>query len=125
MQDTKGVGYGIFSSLGNVGQAASGLMSTFARQGEFAEQIRRLRQEKAQMVGLATAKTGASGVEMTSASSVQYLNDLSAEYDRAISAAKSNSRLSLISGLVGVGAGLAGGGASTYKVLGDINNWWA
>lgn len=125
MQDIKGLGYGIFSSLGNVGQAASGLMSAYARQGEFSEQLRRLRQEKASTLGLANAKTGASGVEMTSASSVQYLNDLSAEFDRAIAATKRNSTLSLVSGIIGVGAGLVGGGASTYKTLADINNWWA
>lgn len=120
-----GIGFGILSTLGNVGQAASGLMSTYARQGEFAEQLRRLRMEKQSTVGLAAAKTGASGVEMTSASSVQYLNDLSSEFDRAIAMTKNTAQQALISGVVGAGSSLLGGGASTYKGLGDINNWWA
>jgi hypothetical protein len=118
-----GVGFAIAQGLGLAGQFASGLMSAQARQGEFAEQLRRLEMQKRQTVGLATAKTGASGVEFTSASTQQYLASLASEFDRSIDNLRDVGRVTSMTDMLGAFSNLLGGSAGLVGSLGKANNW--
>lgn len=118
-----GIGYGIVSSLGLAGQFASGIMSANARQGEFAEQVRQIGLKRDLTLGTATAKVAASGIESGSASTVNYLKNLTAEFDREIANVKKTAKTAQTADLIGSLAGLVGGGAQTYGALGTANNW--
>ncbi len=118
-----GAGFAIAQGLGLAGQFASGIMSAQSRQAEFAEQLRRLRLQKEQTVGLATAKSGASGVEFTSASTQHYLTSLTSEFDRAISNVQRAGRTTNLTDMLGTFSNLLGGGAGMFGALGKANNW--
>lgn len=108
------IGPAIVAGLGVAGQLASGLMSARARRAEFDEQIRGLTIKRDQTVGIATAKAAASGVEIGSRSTTEYLKSLTSELNREIgnyvSARNTTYRANLLSlftnGLAG-GAGVA------------------
>lgn len=119
-----GTGFAVASALGAAGQLASGIMSAQSRQGEFAEQLRRLKLKKDQTVGLAAARSGASGVEFSSASTQQYLASLTDEFDLGISRLKSTASMTGIMDLIGNFSSLLGAGASASGALGKANNWW-
>lgn len=119
-----GLAFGALSSLGTVGQFAGSLMGAFGRRDQAKEGIRALQMQKAQTVGLAAARSGASGVEMTSASTMEYLSGLGAEFDRAISLQKRAASTGFALDLLGAGSGLIGGAANVYGGLGQLNNWW-
>lgn len=118
-----GIGFGIVSALGLAGQFASGVMSAKARQGEFAEQIRKTGLERDITVGTAFSKVGASGIEMDSPSTVNYLKTLTGEFNREISNLRKTAAATKTADMIGNLAGLAGGGAQTYSALGQANNW--
>jgi hypothetical protein len=118
-----GIGMGIVSSLGLAGQFASGIMSAKARQGEFAETVRRIGRERDITVGSAIAKVGASGIEMDSASTVNYLKALTDEFNREIKNVQKTAKATKTADMIGNLAGIFGGGAQTYSALGQANNW--
>jgi hypothetical protein len=118
-----GLAFGALSTLGTIGQFAGNLMGASARRAQMRDQIRAMEMKKAQVVGLAAAKSGASGVEGTSASTMSYLQGLGAEYDLAIGRQKQANSAADLANNIGSIASLFGGGAQMYKGLGDINNW--
>lgn len=119
-----GVGSAAVSALGVAGQFASGLMSAKARQAEFAQQLRALEMKKEQTIGLARARAAASGVEMSSSSTTDYLAGLADEFDTEIGYLRSAKRTSGNAALIGSLSGLVGGGAQTYLGLAQANNFW-
>lgn len=119
-----GVGPFALSLLGTAGQFGSNLMGAFARRGEMQDRIRELKLEKASTIGLALAKSGASGAAGSSSSTQDYLAGLGAEFDRAIAKTEDAKGMAFISGLLGGGAQAVGGGARAYTGLAEINNWW-
>lgn len=119
-----GTGFAVASILGTAGQFASGILSAQARQGEFAEQLRRLEQKKRYTIGLATAKTGASGVEFSSASTQHYLASLTSEFDRAIAATRDAKSLGGVLDTFGIVSGGISNLAGMAGTLGKANNWW-
>lgn len=116
-----GLGFGIASMLGTVGQTASGLMSTQSRVSQISDEIRNAQMRKAQTVGLAGAKSGASGVEFSSASTQHYLTSLGSEFDREIASLRDLRSTTQVTGAIGALAGLVGGGANTAKDLWALN----
>jgi hypothetical protein len=101
-----------------------GIVSAKARQGEFAEQIRRIGMQRDQTVGLATAKSAASGVELSSVSTVDYLKRLTYEFDREISNVRKTADATKTADMLSLFAGGVGGGAQIYGKLGAANNWF-
>ena len=112
------------SLIGTAGQAVSGLMGAFGRRQELTDHIRELKLEKSSTIGLAGAKSGASGVEGTSSSTQDYLAGLGAEFDRAIAKTENARSMVFASGLFGMGAGVLGGVSKAVTDLGNLNNWW-
>jgi len=119
-----GVGFAVASLLGTAGQVASGVMSAQARQGEFAEQLRRLDMKKRYTVGLTAARAGASGTEFASTSTQSYLASLTSEFDRAIAATRKAKSLAGLTDTLGLIAGGISGIAGAAGTLGKANNWW-
>lgn len=118
-----GIGFGIVSALGLAGQFASGVMSSKARQGEFAEQIRQTGLRRDLTLGTATARAAASGIEMDSSSTTNYLKSLTGEFNREISNIRKTAKATKTADMIGNFAGLLGGGAQTYGTMGQANNW--
>lgn len=119
-----GAGYAAVTALGIAGQYASGVMSAKARRAEFDEQLRALEMKKMQTLSIARANRAATGTEIGSKSTVDYLAGLADEFDRSISNLRSvrdstGSADSLTNTL-----GLVSGGAGLYGNLGQMNNWW-
>jgi ammonia channel protein AmtB len=118
-----GLGFGALSMFGSMGQFAGTMMGNAVRKQEQQDKIRSLGMRKAAVVGLAAAKSGASGVEGTSASTVDYLSGLGAEFDRTIFQQKrANADLNRAANVSAI-SGLIGGGAGTIAGLGELNNW--
>lgn len=119
-----GLAFGALSSLGTIGKFASDLMGTSARQAEMKDRLRVLEVKKSSTIGMAAAQSGASGVEGTSSSTLDYLSGLGAEFDRAIKTQKDTADNLLMTDLFGAGAGLLGGAANVTGGLGTLNDWW-
>jgi hypothetical protein len=119
-----GLAFGALSSLGTIGQFAGNLMGVAARRSQMQDSIRALEMKKSQALGLAAAKSGASGVEGTSSSTQEYLKGLGAEYDRALATQRSVMGDAGLAGTIGAVSGLLGGAAGTTNELGKLNNWW-
>lgn len=118
-----GIGFGVAQALGTAGRFASGLMSARARRGEFNEALRQLELRRTQTVGLARAKAAASGTEMSSLSTVEYLAALTKEFDIARTNLRRTRDLTGRADLIGNLSGLLGGASSIYGGLGQANNW--
>jgi hypothetical protein len=119
-----GVGFAAVQALGVAGQFASGLMSAQARQGEFADQLRALTMKRDQTLGIARARAAASGVEMDSRSTTDYLAGLTGEFDTELARIRSVKKMAGNAALIGNLSTLAGGGANTYLGLAQLNNFW-
>ena len=117
-----GLAFGALSALGTVGKFSSDLMGNAARRGQIGDEIRSTEMRKAQTLGLATARTGASGVEFGSSSVQSYLAGLGAEFDLEISRLKDLRRTTGTMGTIGAISGLLGGGASTGLDIWRLNN---
>jgi hypothetical protein len=118
-----GLGFGITQALGLAGPFASGVMSAEARQGEFAEQLRRLRLKKEQTVGLARSRANASGVTADSATTDLYLKALTGEFDFNIRRLEETAGQVSMADTIGNFASLFGGGVSTLGGIAKANNW--
>lgn len=119
-----GVAFGVVSALGAAGRLTSGLMSAGARRAEFNEMIRGLQMKRDYTVGLAKARAAASGTEMESVSTTDYLSRLTGEFDRQIALARRTRRQTYVSDIVASLSGAAGNAADIYGSLGQMNNWW-
>lgn len=119
-----GLAFGALSTLGTIGQFAGNLMGASARRAQVQEQIRATEMQKAQTVGLAAARSGASGVEGSSASTMDYLSGLGAEFDRVIGLQKKSAATGYALDILGAGMGLLGGASNVAGGLGKLNNWW-
>lgn len=118
-----GLAFGALSALGTIGQFAGNMMGNSVRRLQQQDQIRALEMKKASTLGLASAKSGASGVEGTSSSTLDYLKGLGAEFDRAIAIQKETARNVNTAGNITAIANLFGGAGSTLSGLGNLNNW--
>jgi hypothetical protein len=101
-------------ALGVAGQFASGLMSSGARQAEFAESLRQLQQKKEFTVGLARTRAAATGFDLNSGSTMEYLRGLTKEFDIAIGNLRRTARTTRTADLIGTISGAVGGAAQTY-----------
>jgi hypothetical protein len=119
-----GVGFAAVSALGLAGQLASGVMSAKARQAEFAQQLRALEMKKEQTIGIARARAAASGIEMSSTSTTDYLAGLASEFDNGLNYLRAAKKASGDAATVGQFATLAGGAASIYGGVAQQNNFW-
>jgi hypothetical protein len=118
-----GLAFGALSSLGTIGQFAGNLMGASARRAEMQDKVRALEMKKSSTIGMAAAQSGASGVEGSSSSTLDYLAGLGAEFDRAITTQKEVADSTWMADLFGAAGGLLGGGAQTAGKLGALNNW--
>jgi hypothetical protein len=84
MDDLSGGGGGMFQMFGAVGQYMNSQLAIQARQMGYAEQVRQLTMKRDYTVGLAQSRAGASGVDMTSASTTDYLKKLTGEFNTEI-----------------------------------------
>jgi hypothetical protein len=98
-------------------------MGASARQKQMQDNIRSLEMQKAKTVGLASAKSGASGVEGTSSSTMDMLSGLGAEFDRSIKIAKDTASSTGLADKIGAISSLFGGAAGTASGIGQLNNW--
>jgi hypothetical protein len=117
-----GLAFGALSALGTIGKFSSDLMGNAARRGQISDEIEATKMRKAQTLGLAAARTGASGVEFSSASVSSYLTSLGSQFDTEISRLKNLRRTTEIAGTIGAVSGLLGGGASTGLDIWKLNN---
>ncbi len=117
-----GLAFGALSALGTIGKFTSDLMGNAARRGQIDDEIRATRMRKASTLGLAAARTGASGVEFSSSSVTDYLSGLGAEFDREIAGLESLRRTTGLTGAIGAVSGLLGAGASTGLDIWKLNN---
>ena len=117
-----GLAFGALSALGTIGKFSSDLMGNAARQQSISDEIRSTLMKKAQTVGLATARTGASGVEFGSSSVQSYLTGLGGEFDLEVARLKELKRTTGIAGTIGAVSELLGGGASTGLDIWKLNN---
>jgi hypothetical protein len=118
-----GLAFGALSSLGAMGQFSGNLMGISARRAQAEDQIRALEMKKASTLGLAAAKSGASGVEGSSASTMDYLSGLGAEFDRSIVVAKNTAKSVEMAGKIGAISQLFGGMSSAFGGAAAANNW--
>ena len=108
-----GLAFGALSALGTIGKFSSDLMGNAARSGQIGNEIDATLLRKKQTLGLASARTGASGVEFSSASVSSYLSGLGAQFDTEISRLKRLRSTTETMGTIGAVSGLIGAGAST------------
>jgi hypothetical protein len=116
-----GIAGAALGGLGVIGQFTSSLMGASARRAQMQEQIRATEMEKARTVGIAAARTGASGVETGSTSAMSYLAGLGAEFDRTISLQHRAMRTEYTAGLLGAFGGLLGGAGGVANGLLALN----
>jgi hypothetical protein len=119
-----GVGFAAVSALGLAGQLASGVMSAKARQAEFAQQLRALEMKKEQTIGIARARAAASGIEMSSTSTTDYLAGLTSEFDTELNYLRATKRMAGDAADIGNTMSLLGGAASIYGGTAQQNNFW-
>jgi hypothetical protein len=117
---------GIVAGLGVAGQMASGIMSARSRRAEFDQQLRATMLKRDQTVGIATARAAASGFEIGSRSTTEYLAALTGEFNIEIERMKDARNTSFAAGIIGSFAGGAGGAASILanykKASGTLGN---
>jgi hypothetical protein len=118
-----GLAFGALSALGTIGKFTSDLLGAGARRAQARDQLHGLEMQKSKTIGLAAAKSGASGVEGSSSSTMDYLSGLGAEFDRAIQTQKDTMSTMAMADFFGAGTGLLGGAANTTEKLGALNNW--
>jgi len=116
-----GLAFGALSSLGTIGQFAGNLMGAFARRGQAEQDIRATEIQKNETIGYAQAQSGASGVELSSASTMDYLAGLGAEFDRTLALKRSAQETGFIADLFGAGSSAVGGIANTANQLNALN----
>lgn len=118
-----GIGSGIASALGAAGQIASGLMAADARQMEFADQIRILKQKRDYTTSLAASKAAASGIALGSVSTSEYLKQLTSQFNTEIAGVQRTAdtvgSMDFINQVTGSFGALATVGLGVMKA----NNW--
>jgi hypothetical protein len=117
---------GIVAGLGVAGQMASGIMSARSRRAEFDQQLRATMMKRDQTLSLATARAAASGFEIGSRSTTEYLAALTGEFNIEIDNIRKARDTSFLASILGTLAGGVGGTAGALtnfkKASGTLGN---
>jgi hypothetical protein len=112
------------SGLGALGSFVSTQLSADQMRADTREQVRRLELQQKQVLGEATARGAASGVEFGSASLSTYLDAMTQEFKREAEWARETgyraANATAASGALRLGSDVAG---SLFQ-YGAANNWW-
>src|SRR5512145_1407949 len=96
-----GVAFGAVQALGIAGKFASGLMAASARRAEYDSALRDLKLKRDMTIGTANARAAASGIEMGSRSTTQYLASLTNQFSTRIAELKRARNVSTVANYIG------------------------